>query len=108
MSKRSNAAWEGQQRLIDDYAKDISKFFRKNKRLEAENDCMENALHQLRQWSKAYPIDIFPEPDFKKAHKVLTDNGISLAAISAANMRHVITGVIKIIDAAIPQIPEGE
>ena len=42
----------------------------------------------------------FPEPDFTKAHKVLRENGMTLDAISASNMRHVIKGVREIIDAA--------
>lgn len=61
----------------------------------------EHTLEQLRQWSLAYPLSVFPEPDLKKAHEVLTANGMTLDAISAYNMRHVITKVIEIVDSAI-------
>lgn len=44
---------------------------------------------QIIQWSEAYPIDVFPEPDLKKAHKILKAAGMGLDAISASNMRHV-------------------
>lgn len=45
----------------------------------------------MEQWSKAYPLSVFPEPDFAKADQVLKASGLSLSAISAANMRHVVT-----------------
>lgn len=72
---------------------------------ERHVDRMEHALHQIKQWSEAYPLDVFPEPDFKKAHEVLTANGMTLDAISASNMRHVITRVQKIVDAAMNAEP---
>jgi hypothetical protein len=60
-----------------------------------------DALHELTQWCDAYPVKIFPEPDFAKAHELLQAGGMTLDAISASNMRHVLDGVRKIIDAAI-------
>ena len=30
-------------------------------------DRMEGALHRIVQWAEAYPLDIFPEPDWKAA-----------------------------------------
>jgi hypothetical protein len=47
----------------------------------------------VEEWAKAYPLDVFPEPDFKRAYEILKAAGISLDCISAANMRHVITRV---------------
>ena len=61
--------------------------------LEARLSKMEEALEKIIQWSKAYPVTVFPEPDFEKAAKVLKDNGMTLDAVSASNMRHVITEV---------------
>jgi hypothetical protein len=54
------------------------------------------ALQRIVQWSEAYPIDIFPEPDLKKARELLAAGGITLDAVSAHAMRHVIEGVGKI------------
>jgi hypothetical protein len=68
---------------------------------EAEREKYEDLLHRIKSWAQAYPLSIFPEPDFKKAHEVLTANGITLDAISASNMRHVITQVQKMVDDAL-------
>lgn len=57
-----------------------------------------DVLEKLQSWADAYPLTVFPEPDFKKAHAVLTANGMTLDAISASNMRHVISGVRKLVE----------
>ena len=54
------------------------------------------ALRRIDEWAKAYPLDVFPEPDLKRAHEVLEAAGLSLGQISAHAMRHVLTGVQKI------------
>ena len=60
------------------------------------------ALRLIDEWVKAYPLDVFPEPDLKRAHEVLEAAGLSLGAISAHAMRHVLNGVQKIAAAAYP------
>ena len=61
--------------------------------------CMRgDVLEKLQNWADAYPLNIFPEPDFKKAHEILTANGMTLDAISASNMRYVISGVRKLVE----------
>ena len=55
-------------------------------------------LHQIRNWCDAYPLEVFPEPDFKKARRLLEAGGMTIDAISASNMRHVLRGVRRIID----------
>jgi hypothetical protein len=55
-------------------------------------------LELIREWCGAYPLEVFPEPDLQKAHRVLIRHGMSLDAISASNMRHVLDGVRKIIE----------
>lgn len=69
----------------------------------ADAERMEDALEQIKQWAQAYPLSVFQEPDFAKAHELLKAGGMTLDAISASNMRHVITQVQKIVDAAIAQ-----
>jgi hypothetical protein len=64
-------------------------------------EIMAEALHRIVQWSEAYPLDIFPEPDWVKAHALLQAGGITLDAISASNMRHVIESVGKIARKAL-------
>lgn len=64
--------------------------------IHAELERMRAALMEIDTWSRAYPLSIFPEPDFKKAAALLTAGGMTLDAISASNMRHVVEGVGKI------------
>ena len=58
----------------------------------------EEKLHLIKTWCHAYPIRVFPEPNLKRAAMVLSDHGMSLDAISASNMRHVLKGILKIIE----------
>lgn len=70
---------------------------------DAENriDELEQALHKIQQWSEAYPLSVFPEPDFKKVRDLLEAGGITLDAVSASNMRHVVKGVGEIARTAL-------
>jgi len=72
-----------------------------NKHLQAKVERQETALERLRQWAKAYPVRAFPEPDFIVARKVLAEYEISLDAVSASNMRHVIRQVSEILEQAL-------
>ena len=69
--------------------------------LRDENERLQEALWRIKKWSEAYPTDIFIEPDFAKAHEVLTAAGMTLDAISAHAMRHVVKGVGEIARAAL-------
>ena len=69
--------------------------------VQAEREHYDALFESIKNWCEAYPISVFPEPDFKKAHEVLKANGMTLDAISASNMKHVITQVQKMIDTAI-------
>lgn len=63
---------------------------------DAKIERLENAMHQIEAWAKAYPLAVFPEPDWVKAHEVLQAAGMTIDAISASNMRHVIIRVVEI------------
>ena len=66
--------------------------------LEDKLDLYEEALHRIASWATAYPL-VFPEPDeeyYRRAHEVLTANGMTLDRLSAAAMRHVVEGVGRI------------
>jgi len=65
--------------------------------------CQE-ALRRIVQWSEAYPLDVFPEPDLRKARELLQAGGVTLDALSAHAMRHVVTGVGKIAKEALEAI----
>ena len=62
---------------------------------------LEDALQRIADWSDAYPLSVFPEPDWKRAAELLATGGIMLDAISAHNMRLVIEGVGKIAKEAL-------
>jgi hypothetical protein len=66
---------------------------------------LEEALQRIVQWSEAYPLDIFPEPDWAKARQLLEAGGITLDAVSAHNMRHVVESVGKIAREALEDNP---
>lgn len=61
-----------------------------------ENVALRAALEQIESWSRAYPLEAFPKPDLERAAHVLQAAGMTLDAISADAMRHVVEGVGKI------------
>ncbi len=69
--------------------------------LEAKNDKYNGALVRIDIWAKAYPHDIFLKPDLKRAAKILKAAGMTLDAISADAMRHVLDGVKDIVKQAL-------
>ncbi len=58
-------------------------------------------LHELDGWERAYPLSAFPEPDMRKAAELLKAGGMTLDAISASNMRHVVSRIAPKARAAI-------
>jgi hypothetical protein len=56
-------------------------------RLRVDNERLTEALKQIVEWARAYPLQAFPEPDFVKARALLEAGGITLDAVSASNMR---------------------
>lgn len=70
-------------------------------RAETPPEPLRDFVEFVHTWAKAYPEDVFPRPDFKKAAAVLEAAGMTLDSISAANMHHVITKVRDKLDAAL-------
>ena len=71
---------------------------------EAHVERMEAALRRIAQWADAYPLRVFPAVDeayAKRAHEVLTANGMTLDRLSADAMRHCLKGVGKIAKDAL-------
>ena len=73
----------------------------KNNRIER----LEEALERIEQWSCAYPLTVFPEPDLKRARELLEAGGMTLDSISAHAMRHVVEGVGEIASRALKPKP---
>lgn len=57
----------------------------------------QDMVGRLESWVKAYPLEIFPEPNMKLVAECLKEGGHSLDAVSASGMRHVLNGVAGII-----------
>ena len=64
---------------------------------------MEEALRTIVQWSEAYPLDIFPEPDLSKAQMLLEAGRMTLDSISAHMARHIVEGVGRIAREALEE-----
>jgi hypothetical protein len=65
-------------------------------------------LDRIEQWSKAYPLEIFPEPDFTRARELLKAGGMTIDSVSASNMRHVITEVWAMLSALRSAPPSSQ
>lgn len=50
-------------------------------------------IEQIKKWVKAYPVEVFPEPDFNLAARALANAGINLDAITASNYRYILRGI---------------
>jgi hypothetical protein len=70
-----------------------------------EIERLEAALTAISEWARAYPLKVFPEPDFAKAHALLQAGGMTLDAISASAIRHVVIEISKIADRALAEKP---
>ncbi len=71
--------------------------------LQTEVGKLRKALERIQIWSEAYPLTAFPKPDLKKVAQVLKAAGMTLDAISADAMRHVLDGVKKIVSDALKE-----
>ncbi len=68
---------------------------------KTEVDKLKEALESIELWANAYPLDVFPKPDLRKASAALKLAGMTLDSISADNMRHVLNGVKGIVSEAL-------
>ena len=66
--------------------------------LSQQKELLEDKIGKVLRWCNAYPLDIFPEPDLMKSRQVLEAAGITLDAVSASNMRHVLNGIKQILE----------
>lgn len=73
---------------------------------------MDSLQERLRKeiggWEQAYPLSAFPEPDLKRAAAVLKEAGMTLGAISASNMRHVVSRLAPSIHEAADALDAAE
>lgn len=89
--------------LLDDYKDERTR----REAAEADAARMREALEAIDTWAKAYPLTVFPEPDFARVRDLLAAGGITVDAVSASNMRHVLDGIAGIVGAALSNTSEG-
>lgn len=97
------------QNLTRDFAAALAEAAAEERELWDDRvDELEEAFHRIAQWADAYPLDIFPEPDLKKAANLLKAGGITIDSVSAHVARHVIEGVGKIAREVLSRSPEPQ
>jgi hypothetical protein len=82
---------------INDLLEEIERQTALSDKAIKRNGELSDLLDSVKQWCRAYPLALFPEPDWGKVDEVCTNAGISLTAIAGANMRHVVDGIQRII-----------
>ena len=102
LRSRIGVEFDGEAHLTDAEAQSVAAAI---ERLVAERDEAREALLAIDTWAKAYPLSVFPEPDFALAAKLLKDGGLTLDAVSASNMRHVLTGIQGLVAEALKDAP---
>lgn len=83
---------------VDELRREVVASRRRIKELETfieEIDHQHDAMQQIKQWCRAYPLAVFPEPDWVEARDKLGSS--LLSRIGASNMRHVVDGIQRII-----------
>ena len=68
---------------------------------EIERDRMKETLAEIQEWAKAYPIEVFPEPDLAAAHQALQAAGMSLDQVSAQVARIILGKIIAKVEKAL-------
>lgn len=65
---------------------------------------MEDALHMIKQWADAYPVDVFrpiSDEKLKEANEALKAIGVDMGALHAGWARHIVDGIGNIARAAL-------
>ena len=65
--------------------------------LKVRLEVAEDKLRCIADWCAAYPLEMFPKPNIKKARALLGDT--LFTQLSAYSMRHVCEGIAKIAQA---------
>lgn len=62
------------------------------------------ALEKIVNWSEAYPLDVFPEPDLTEARRLLEAGGITLDSIAAYAIRYAVQGIGRIASEGLRKV----
>jgi len=92
---QDDVGWTQYKMLLDDYGHVADALEQAQDRIYA----IEDSLQQVVNWANAYPLKVFPEPNWKEVDRMLGSK--ILSRVSASNMRHVVEGVGKIAAEAL-------
>ena len=67
---------------------------------DEEIAAMQDALWHIRLWCRAYPVEVFPEPDLANARLLLGD--MLMSQLHASWARHILGGIARYVDAGLP------
>jgi hypothetical protein len=81
-------SWERCDRVDQSLAKRVGEMIERNSAVKAKLD----------DWLRAYPLDIFPEPDLTKARELLEAGGMTLDAVSADMARHILKRLLELVN----------
>lgn len=74
-----------------------------------QSEKMEDALHRIAQWARAYPVEVFipvPPEKLREANDALRAIGVDMGALHAGWARHILDGIEGIASGALPKEPE--
>jgi len=87
--------WLKSERGIDGVR--ITELLSENADLRRQLDEANDKLIKIDMWCRAYPLDVFPEPDLKEVRRLLEAGGITIDCVSASMVRHVLRGIGDIL-----------
>lgn len=67
---------------------------------------LQAALTRVKHWCEAYPVDTFKPPttaEWTRATQVLRNSDISISNLHASWARHILSGIVKIVDEVLTE-----
>jgi hypothetical protein len=93
----------GEEAELVEVVRDIA---RRLASVERERDAAAERLRQIADVCRAYPTQVFAEPDLDKARRLLEAGGVSLDSVSAKAARTVADYIITLATNAMRTAPE--
>ena len=69
---------------------------------------LEDVLRQIYNWTQAYPIQLFSEPDMEKANELLRSGGIWMDQVAGHILRHTLDDIAEIAKSVLVDREKGE
>ena len=82
-------------------ADEVAEILANRASMEENADNLRDALHKIKQWADAYPIDIFSDVDLDAARAALKAVNIDIGNLHAKLARHIVSGIGAIATEAL-------